>query len=267
MINGTGAKIAKWPFLVGDALLVGLAAVILFRSESALSVWQMAVCIVAVGGGAWLAVTPFLVEYRAAFRLAESARLQTVLERFANLEAISGQIKNATAHWQTAQEQANRTVTTADNIADRLGAEAKAFTEFLQKANDTEKANLRLEIEKLHRAEGEWLQVVTRILDHVFALHQAAVRSAQSTLIEQLGQFQNACRDTARRLGLVPFAAPPDGVFDEKIHQLVDPQEVAPTDSRVAETIATGYTYQGQLLRRALVTLGPPRSIDRKPAD
>ena len=257
MSDPTGSKLSKWPFLLGDALLVGVAAVVLFRSETALNVWQIAACVAAVGGGAWLAVTPFLVEYRAAFRLAESASLQTVLERFANLEAIAGQIKNATAHWQTAQEQAGKTVTAAGEIADRLGAEAKAFTEFLQKANDSEKANLRLEVEKLHRAEGEWLQVLTRILDHVFALHQAGVRSGQPNLIEQLGQFQSACRDASRRLGLVPFAVPPDEVFDEKLHQLVDPQEAAPADSRVAETIATGYTFQGQLLRRALVRLRP----------
>jgi len=241
--------------------------VLIFRGVGALSVWGMLACVVAVGAGAWLAVTPFLVEYRATSRIAECANLHVVAERFAHLQALANQIQNATGHWQTAQDQAGKTVATAGEIADRIATEAKAFTEFLQKANDNERANLRLEIEKLRRAEGDWLQVVTRMLDHVFALHQAAVRSGQSSLIEQLGQFQNACRDAVRRVGLAAFIVAPDELFDEKLHQLVDPQQTLLPASRVAETVATGYTYQGQLLRRALVALQPGAATDAEPAN
>ena len=267
MREPTESGLSRWPFYLGDLLLVGVAAVFIFRGDGPLSVWAMFACVVAVGGGAWLAVTPFLVEYRAANRIAESANLQAALERFANLETLANQIQNATGRWQTAQEQADKTVATAGEIAGRISTEAKAFVDFLQKTNDGEKANLRLETEKLHRAEGESLQVITRILDHVFALHQAGVRSGQPGLIEQLGQFQNACRDAARRLGLVPFAVPPDDLFDEKVHQLADPSQPLPPASRVADTIATGYTCQGQLLRRALVTLCPGAPDDAKPTD
>jgi molecular chaperone GrpE (heat shock protein) len=267
MSEPTVSKLPKWPFFLGDALLVGVAAVLVFRGEGALSVWRALAGVVAVGGGAWLAVTPFLEELRASSRIAESANVRAALERFANLEVLANQIQNATARWQTAQEQAEKTVATAGEITGRISAEAKAFVEFLQKANDSEKANLRLEIEKLRRAEGEWLQVVTRVLDHIFALYQAAVRSGQPSLIEQLGQFQNACRDAARRVGLGAFAVASDEVFDEKLHQLVEAQETVPPASRVAETIATGYTFQGQLLRRALVTLRPGAASDAEPSD
>ena len=61
-------------------------------------------------------------------------------------------------------------------------------------------------MDKLRKMEGDWLKVAVQILDHVFALFRAAERSGQPALIEQLGQFQNACRDAARRIGLVPFA-------------------------------------------------------------
>ena len=60
-----------------------------------------------------------------------------------------------------------------------MTGEVRQFTEFMQKMNDSEKAALRLEVEKLRRGEGEWLQVLVRILDHVFALHAAAVRSGE----------------------------------------------------------------------------------------
>jgi len=43
--------------------------------------------------------------------------------------------------------------------------------------NDSEKTTLRLEVEKLRRGELEWLQALVHILDHVFALHTAAMHS------------------------------------------------------------------------------------------
>jgi molecular chaperone GrpE (heat shock protein) len=131
----------------------------------------------------------------------------------------------------------------------------QAFTEFLQRANDSERANLRLEVDKLKRGEGEWLQVLVRMLDHVYALHQGASRSGQPKVAEQVGNFQMACRDSARRVGLTPFTANEGEPFDAQRHQLVEEGATAAVDAIVAETIATGYTFQGRLVRPALVRL------------
>jgi molecular chaperone GrpE (heat shock protein) len=136
-----------------------------------------------------------------------------------------------------------------------MGAEAKAFTQFMERANDGERATLRLEVEKLRRAEKEWLEVLVRVMDHVYALQRGAQRSGQPTLIEQLGNFQNACREAARRVGLTPFVASPAEPFDKQRHQLVDGNAVPQDGGKVAETVAAGYTFQGRLLRPAIVQL------------
>jgi molecular chaperone GrpE (heat shock protein) len=255
MRERTMLKISKWPFLLGDLLFLGLAAAIITLSQYPIGLWQALACFVCVGCGAWLGAMPFLQEYQAGLRLAETGVLAGSLSQIKNLEHLAGQISSATNQWQTVQEQAIQTSNTAKEVAERIAHEAKAFTEFLQKANDNEKANLRLEVEKLRRAEGEWLQMVIRLLDHIYALTQAAARSGQPGLIEQLAHFQNACRDVARRAGLVPFVVVPNEVFDEKVHQLLDRDGETSPVGKVAETIATGYMYQGQLLRRALVAL------------
>jgi molecular chaperone GrpE (heat shock protein) len=168
---------------------------------------------------------------------------------------LAAQISSATAHWKNVQDQAGKTVATAGEIAERMAAEAKAFSEFMLKSNDTEKAHLRLEVDKLHRGETESLQAIVRVFDHVFALYLAGVRSNQPNLRDQLAQFQNACREALRRLGLTPFEVPPDEPFDAKLHTLIDPEAKPPPGARVAQTLATGFTYQGQLLRPALVAL------------
>jgi len=60
-----------------------------------------------------------------------------------------------------------------------------------------------------------------------------------------MAQFQDACRDAARRVGLVPIVSQPGEAFDAKIHQL-DNDAVAPENAVIADTLAQGYLYQGQ---------------------
>jgi molecular chaperone GrpE (heat shock protein) len=70
-----------------------------------------------------------------------------------------------------------------------------------------------------------------------------------------VGTFQNACRDAARRVGLTPFMATDAEPFDAQRHQLVEEGAQPPPDAVVGETVATGYTFQGRLVRPALVRL------------
>lgn len=248
-------KLSKWPFFLGDALLLGMACFICYQSKFALGHWELCFVVLCVVGGALLGIAPFLLEYDALVKVAEAGGLTTVVSQLKNLEGIAGQISGATGRWHDAQDAADKTARSAKEIADRMTTEVQAFTEFMQRANDSEKATLRLEVEKLRRAEADWLQVLVRMLDHVFALHQGALRSGQPALVEQVGNFQNACRDVARRVGLTPFAANEAEPFDAQRHQLIEEGATPPQDAVVADTVAAGYTFQGRLIRPALVRL------------
>ncbi len=248
-------RLAKWPFYFGDLLLLGAAVFVYSQSKLPMVPWQVAFVLLCVAGGASLAIMPFLLEYRIAAKLAETRELAGVVSQIRNLEDIATRIAGATDRWNNVQEEADKTAAAARQIADRMTAEVQAFTEFLQRANESEKKTLRLEVEKARRFENDWLQVLVRMLDHVYALHQGALRSGQPTLIEQLGNFQNTCRDAARRVGLAPFAAAEAEPFDRQRHQLIDGEVAPDADATVAETLATGYTFQGRLLRPALVRL------------
>ncbi len=248
-------RLPRWPFFTGDALLLGAAYFIYARCELPMSLGQMALAALCVAGGALFGTVPFLLEYRLTARAAEAAGLTTVIAQVQKLDDLAAEIRNATAQWQTVQEQADKTAEAAQSIAGRMTAEVKSFSEFMQRVNDTEKANLRLEVEKLRRGEGEWLTILVRVLDHVHALHQAGLRSRQPSLMEQLTHFQNACLDAARRIGLAPFSPEPDAPFDSQRHQVADANGKAPDGAVVGQTLATGYTFQGRFLRPALVRL------------
>jgi len=258
MSDRPDSRLSRWPslvfFLLGAALFDGLAVWVMMQSQHPLSIWHACAVIVCVAGGAWLSVQPFVWDAKAAFKREEQQNLRSTLEQVQNLEKVAAQIAGATNTWSFAQEQAGKTVEAADAIARRMSAETKAFTDFMQKSNDTEKATLRLEVEKLRRAEADWVQVLVRQLDHTFALHQAGERSGQPALAQNLANFQHACRDAARMVGLVPFVAEPGESFDPERHQFAGDGE-PPAKSVVANTVATGYTLRGSLIRRALVAL------------
>jgi molecular chaperone GrpE (heat shock protein) len=247
-------QVPKWPFYLSDAILLATAWFIAWQGTLPLGRWEILGSLVCVALGAVIAVLPFVLEYKAVARLAEAATLASGLAQIRHAETIAIRIAEATDNWQAVHEAAGKTAATAREISERRAAEVRDFTQFLQKANDSEKSTLRLEVEKLRRGEAEWLQAVVRILDHVYALHVAAVRSGQPRLIEQLAQFQNACRDAARRLGLAPFVVEPGEAFDAHRHQTPDGNP-PPPDAKIADTLATGFTFQGRLVRPAMIAL------------
>jgi molecular chaperone GrpE (heat shock protein) len=255
MQESAAPRLAKWPFFLGNLLLLALAWFIFHQGKRPLGMWEVLALVVCVGVGAVFSIWPFVLEYRSAEKLLETVALTSVVSQVQNLEQVAAHISGATAQWQTVQESADKTARMAKEITERMANEAKLFQEFFQQANDTEKATLRLEIDKFRRVEADWLQVLVRILDHVYALNRAAAQSRQATVIEQLGRFQNACHDTARRVGLTPFLAARDDKFDSQKHQVIDGQTKPDDDSSIDETVASGYTFQGKLIRPALVRL------------
>ena len=245
--------VQKWPFFVADLLLLSLAFWLVAHYPHPIPTWAAVLVTGCVVVAAVLATLPYRLEYQALSRVAEGDGLSNAVTQIQNMETVAETIRLATSQWQGVQEHSARTVSAAKEIGDRLSVEAHNFGEFMQKANDSEKGTLRLEVEKLRRSEGEWLQVLVHLLDHVFALHQAGARSGQPNLATQLGQFQVACREIVRRIGLQAFEAVPNEPFDEARHQVVEGQPTATSDGVISQVLATGYTYQGQLLRRALV--------------
>ena len=253
--------VPKWPFLAANASLIVLAAVVTCQAAHPLSQMVIGLACACVALGALLGCLPYLWDYRATGKLIELQAVGTVAEQLADLKKYSAQIAAATDQWALVQESTkgntDQTVAAAKDIAGRMAEEIREFNEFQLKLNDTEKGALRLEIEKHRRNEGEWVQVVARILDHIFALHNAASRSGNPDLAEQIGGFQNACRDAARRVGLAPFSAAPEEKFDAQKHR-AHGVENPPAGALVAETLAPGMTYQSRLLRPALVSLLDP---------
>ncbi len=256
MNDTTNWQVPKWPFWIADILLLVFGYLITIHSPLP-GHWAI-IATGCVALGAALGVIPYILDYRAMGRALEINALGAIAEKIQNLENLVAQISSATNHWAAAEEsirgQAEKTTVAAKAIADRMTNEVIQFSDFMKKMNDSEKAALKLEVEKFRRGEAEWLQVLVTILDHVYALHTAAVRSGDAKFAGPITNFQNACRDVSRRLGLVPFVAAAGDPFNAENQKVVDGQKPA-AGAVVAETVGCGYTFQGQPLRPALVRL------------
>lgn len=259
-------RLARWPSLslvvcIGSAAVLDYGAwLVVEQSPHPISIWVAVSALAAVGAAAWVAIYPFSTDAQNATQLDELEKLQSAVGQIKNLEKVATQITIATAQWQNVQEHNAKAIESAKQVSEEMSQEALRFADFMKQANDSEKATLRLEVEKLKRAETDWLQVLVRVLDHVYALHCAAKHSGQQNLIDQLAHFQKACRDAARRVGLVAFAPAAGDGFEPGQHQTADGRKDIPDDAKVFETVATGYTFQGQMLRPALVSIDPPKA-------
>ena len=254
MSESSAPKIEKWPFIAGDVALLMMAWLVYYHSE-AFDGLQAFWCFACVAVGAWVLVTPFLREFQAQADLTEAKELAASVEKISSVDAVAKQIENATEQWLHVEDRANEINAASREIAGKINAEAREFTEFLQKANDTEKNHLRLEVDKLNRAQVDWVKVVTGMLDHVFALNQAARQSGKEALIKQMNNFQAACRDVARRVGVVTNEPKPDEGFDAGKHQLRDPEAEPEAGAKIIGIAAQGLSHQGQVLRKAVVVI------------
>lgn len=247
--------VAKWPFLLGDLLLVGVAAAIGWQLRVGaipLSPAYVALLVGAVAVGAWFLVWPFLREHDAAVRASERTDLAGTLAQIRQLEGAGQQVAGVVAQLGAAGRSLEGVQEAARELGAKLAQERLEFSQFLQKMNDQEKQVTRLEIEKLRRGEQEGLQVIVHLLDHTYALFQAGARTGQPALVQQLGNFRAACLDSVRRLGLVAHEAEPGAVFNPQMHESHDGSEVSP-GTTIAGTFACGYSFRGQPLRPVVV--------------
>ena len=82
-------KIPKWPFFLGDALLLALAWFIHYESKTPTGRWEILAYVLCVAVGAAISLIPFLKEYQAAVKFSESDQLVTVVSQIKQQHAVS----------------------------------------------------------------------------------------------------------------------------------------------------------------------------------
>src|SRR4051794_15722385 len=125
MRRSIAPAIPKWPFFLGDAILLALAWFIATQTPAPFGRWEMLACVFAVALAAAFGALPFFLEYRALVKLAEAEGLTDVVSQIEHLEQLAAQIGYATSQWQVVREAADKTAGAAKEIAHGMAAEVK----------------------------------------------------------------------------------------------------------------------------------------------
>ena len=118
MTDTTNWKIPKWPFLIGDAVLLAAAYFFVLHEPKPSAHWEIPAACVALG--AILGCLPFILDYRAISKAIEASALGSISEKIQNLEKLAAQISSATNEWTNAQAQAEKTSAGAKEISDKM---------------------------------------------------------------------------------------------------------------------------------------------------
>ena len=136
--------IPKWPFLAGNAVLIAVAAAVIYQAAHPITEMEIIIATASVALGALFGCLPFILEYRATKKLIEINAVSTVAERLGDLKQFAAQIATATGQWALVQEttkgHAEKTVAAAAEITERMTAEIREFNEFQVKLNRKRRA-------------------------------------------------------------------------------------------------------------------------------
>jgi hypothetical protein len=189
MLPAETPKLSKWPFLLGDALLLGTAWLIADQARNPFSGQPLIWIVVCVVAAAVLGAVPFLADY---------ARKQdeALDERQRGLEAISRtvaasaeQISIAANGLHELTELAQRNLKAAGQLGPGLEEKVAALKAELTATRDDERAALRKEIAALKAADLARVEAAVQQL----ARTAADVARAESDLKKQLSAAQELC--------------------------------------------------------------------------
>lgn len=150
-------KLPKWPFLIGDAALLGLAWLIADQSRTPFAGTPLIAIVTCVALGALSAAIPFLADYARRQDEALDER-QRGLDSLARIVAASAeQISIAAKGLHEITELAHRNVKAAEQLPHKLQEKIATFKAELDNVNADEREELEKEITTLRAAESERL--------------------------------------------------------------------------------------------------------------
>ncbi len=236
----------KWPYFLGDALLLAVACFVAATAETPLSAPALSVVFGCVALGSVLAALPYLLDFLATQREAElefqqklEVQNQRLLHAVETLASTSGQLKSA-------HEAATRAVHAADTLPYRLQEKIAEFTAQLQERDDEDKAAMAKELETLRDAEGQRLGALVGTIQSATKEFAAFEREARAALADARREATEAAPAIAAALGAATTRA--EAALNQSATHAQN--AIAATENRARETFASAEAIADRILER-----------------
>lgn len=143
----------KWPFFLGDLLLVGLAVFVIFRAEGMLNSWQIAFCVLGVVIGGLLLVAPFVIEFYLKQKLHEATEVEAIETISRRINTAVGEVMELTREQKGEKQKLEHTLGAYEGLAGLLDKKVRALEGGLEGLEALQKAQQGLEA-RLEAIEG-----------------------------------------------------------------------------------------------------------------
>ncbi len=185
-------KLSPWPFLIGDALLIGCAVAIAQQAPAPLSGAALFGVVACIAIGACLATVPFLLSYTRRQDLALAER-QAEIAALARTTADSAeQISIAAQGLNTLNDTVHRTLKHLDQLPHKMQEKINEFKTQLNEVAVTENEVLAQEVNTLRNSEIERLESVFTSIRKTageLAALETATRQHLAEIKQSLGDF------------------------------------------------------------------------------
>ncbi|MBK8479324.1 MAG: hypothetical protein IPL39_24505 [Opitutaceae bacterium] len=244
----------KWPYFLGDGVLLVLAGLIGLLAPSPLSATALSMIFGCVALGSVLGVLPFLLDFAAGQHEAEAA-LQLKLEaQNTRLHQSAETIASIAGQLKSAHEATARAVHTAETLPYRLQEKIAEFTTQLQTRDDEEKATMLKELEALRDAEGQRLTAIAEKIQAAtkeFLATEQQVMPALTAAVKQSRELEPA---------LVSATARSEKAMTQAAVELQS--AFSAVEVRVRQTIVAAENVDSRLSDRAAALRHLEREID-----
>jgi len=190
-------KLSPWPFLIGDALLIGCAVLIAQQAPTPLSGAPLFAIVACVALGACLACLPFLLSYTRRQDLALAER-QAEIAALARTTADSAeQLSIAAQGLNSLNDTVHRALKHLDQLPQKMQEKINEFKAQLNEVAVTENEVLAQEVNTLRNSEIERLESVFSSIRKTageLTAVEAATRQHLAEIKQSLGEF-TACSE------------------------------------------------------------------------
>ena len=235
----------KWPYFLGDALLLALACYVGLTVDP-LSPLALSIIFGCVALGALLAAVPYVFDALADQRAADAAFQQKLEAQNQRLAHATEVLAATAAQIKAAHEAAAKAVHAADALPYKLQEKIAEFTNQLQQRDDEDKAAMAKELDLLRDTEGQRLTALVGTIQAATKEFAAIEKEARAALESARHEASEAAPALAAALGAATTRA--EAALNQSSAQAQS--AIGATEARAREAIAAAESISDRLLER-----------------
>ncbi|MFT3830601.1 MAG: hypothetical protein QM691_12940 [Opitutaceae bacterium] len=235
----------KWPYFLGDAVLLALACYVGLTANP-LSPLALSIIFGCVALGALLAAVPYLLDALAEQRAADAVFQQKLEAQNQRLAHATEVLAATAAQIKAAHDAAAKAVHAADALPYKLQEKIAEFTNQLQERDDEDKAAMAKELDLLRDTEGQRLTALVGTIQSATKEFAAIEKEARAALEAARREATEAAPALAAALGAATTRA--EAALNQSSTQAQN--AIGATELRAREAAAAAESIADRLLER-----------------